>query len=390
MSMFDYMINICEAFTTAYIAVNYATIKENISKKLAFLLIAVVSFGFVTFFNLVMGYESYYLIVVSIAQFICLYIVSENTLIENLIEILLLSLILSFANATFILIVLIFTNYEIYMLYQPPIFNIFCIFARIFHFMWGIILVKFQKKIGYMITEYNKIFLVLLFAINFGTISVENIMMGDNGINSIYAFYAEICFILEIIIILYFMYAARKKYLIDLEKDKLFHIQNTVEDQIKQFKQDQDRISSLRHDMKNKFLILDAMLNQNKIEEVKAEIVHDLEYIESLKAPVLSGNPSIDLLINSKILKCKDQNIPFNIQIEKSAVADIDDVSYGILLGNALDNAIEHNRRENPFVELSIMKVQNQVKIEIVNSIEQFQIQSYETVKEKNQNMGLE
>ena len=49
MTTFDYLINVWEAMTTAYIAVNYATIKENVSKFSAFLLIAIVSFSATTF-----------------------------------------------------------------------------------------------------------------------------------------------------------------------------------------------------------------------------------------------------------------------------------------------------------------------------------------------------
>lgn len=388
MAIFDYMINILEAMTTAYIAVNYARLKKDVNKTYAFLLMSFVSFGITTFFNLVVGYESFYLFVGTGVRFLLLNIISENTFFENCIEILLLSLIVAVANATFALPVLIFTNYDIHSLYNPPIISVFCVFARIFHFMWGYILVKFQKKVGYMITEYNRIFLVLLLIIDFGTICVENVMVGNNGINSNYAFMAEICFILEIIIILYFIYVTRRKYLMDLEKDKLLTIHSSVADQIEQFKQDQERISILRHDMKNKLHVLDAYLEQGQIEKVKEEIQDDLEYIESLKAPVFSGNSGLDLLINSKLIKCKNRNILFSIQIDKSAVADIDNISYGILLGNALDNAIEHNRKDNPFIEFSIMKNQNQVKIEIVNPIDAASIESLETTKEEKLSHG--
>lgn len=388
MTGFDYLINILEAMTTAYIAINYARLRKNIHKGKAFLLMTIISFTTTTFFNLILGYESFYFIVISISQLICLFIISENTLIENIIEILLLSLILSFSVISFIFPMLIFTEYEIYMLYEPPLFTIFCICGRIFHFVWGYLLIKFQKRIGYMITNYNRIFLILLLIIYFGTISVENIMMGNNGLNSIFAFIAEVCFILEIIVILYFMYVTRKKYILDLEKDKLLTIHSTIEEQINQFKQDQERITLLRHDMKNKLLVLDAYLEQNNIEMVKSKIQEDLNYVDSLKAPVFSGNPNLDLLINSKMIKCKNQNILLSIQIDQTAIADIDDISYGILIGNALDNAIEHNRKENPFIELSIMKNQNQVKIEITNPTNQEKLESLETTKTDKSSHG--
>lgn len=233
-----------------------------------------------------------------------------------------------------------------------------------------------------MITEYNKVFFVLLLIIYFGTISAENIMINCEGIFSNYAFIAEICFVLEIIVILYFIYITRKKYLMDLEKDKLLMIHSTVADQINQFKQDQERMSILRHDMKNKLFILDAYLNHNQINKAKDEIRNNLNYIDSLKTPVFSGNDNLDLLINSKLIKCKNMNILLSIQIDKSAVAEIDDISYGILLGNALDNAIDHNRKENPFIELSITKTQSQVKIEIVNPTNDARVESLETSKE--------
>lgn len=388
MAIFDYVINILEATTYSYIIVNYITLKKNINKFSFFIFFSILNFIITTYFNLTIGYEGYYLSFKTIILFISLCMIVKKSLLENCIEVLLLSLVISLAISTYIIFVLAATNLEIYMIYQPPLYYISCVACRVFHFMWGYILVKFQKKLGHMITEYNWIFLILLVIIYFGTISVENIMMGNNGINSNYAFMAEICFILEIIIILYFIYVTRRKYLMDLEKDKLLTIHSSVADQIEQFKQDQERISMLRHDMKNKLHVLDAYLEQGQIEKVKEEIQNDLEYIESLKAPVFSGNSGLDLLINSKLIKCKNKNILFSIQIDKSAVADIDDISYGILLGNALDNAIEHNRKENPFIEFSIMKSQNQVKIEIINPIDVASIESLETTKEEKLSHG--
>lgn len=388
MTAFDIFINIWEALTTACIAVNYARLKKKWNKYAAILFMTILCFSSVTILNVIVGYEGFFILITTSIQFLCLMFISDNSFIENLIETLLLTIIVSFAITSFYVLIFIITGQPTNEILANNIISL-CIFTRIFHCLWGYALIRFHNHIGSMITNYNGFFLILLFIIYIGTVCVENIMRTTSGINYLYSLLGEICFLSAIIILLYFMYRTRKNYLLDLEKEKIYHIQSSTDDQIAQFKLDTERMSALRHDMINQMMVLEALIDKNDLEQAKEQIHKNYDYIHSLKSPIFTGNSSIDAIINAKVLKAGKNGIRLNTQIDKSAIAEINDISYGILLGNALDNAIEHNSKTNPYIEMSITAIKDQVIICITNPTDHKNNSSLETTKANKEIHGF-
>ncbi len=104
--------------------------------------------------------------------------------------------------------------------------------------------------------------------------------------------------------------------------------------------QSQQRIRSIRHDLKNHMLLLKAYLMEEKCNEA-------LSYIDRLESGLdvsneyaKSGNMAIDSIINYMLERTGDFCCP-NVEIEVPDHVFISDFDLNIVLGNLLDNAIE-------------------------------------------------
>ena len=105
--------------------------------------------------------------------------------------------------------------------------------------------------------------------------------------------------------------------------------------------QENYKVRELRHDMKNTLVILYQLTKQDKKEECLQYISEMIQVNE--KKYVSSGNIGIDAIINDKIAANKEICFITSVHI-KGDLLDPKDIA--ILLGNALDNAIEAVKNE--------------------------------------------
>lgn len=96
-----------------------------------------------------------------------------------------------------------------------------------------------------------------------------------------------------------------------------------------------------KHNLVNKLVVLKSKAENSRAEEVVAEldqIIHDCHHQESICD---SGNSTIDAIINFKYSVAKDFGIEFRLKIFVPEEFPIEQQDIGVVLGNALDNAIE-------------------------------------------------
>ena len=100
-------------------------------------------------------------------------------------------------------------------------------------------------------------------------------------------------------------------------------------------------VRSIRHDLKQHFQVALTMLHSGKINEA-------VDYMEKYNDTVLDGisnkvfcdNDVVNYIINSKSKICSDRHIKIYIYIANE-IPEFSDLDLCVLLGNALDNAIE-------------------------------------------------
>lgn len=85
---------------------------------------------------------------------------------------------------------------------------------------------------------------------------------------------------------------------------------------------------------------------------------------------IITGNENLDYILNQKLMECKNRGIDLKFILEKVDINFIKDSDLFIMLGNLLDNAIEHTSDKNIPIVLSITKKLNMIFIICTNATE--------------------
>lgn len=96
-----------------------------------------------------------------------------------------------------------------------------------------------------------------------------------------------------------------------------------------------------KHNLVNQLIVLKNEVENGKKEEVIRnlnQIINDCHHTESISN---SGNSTIDAIINFKYAVAKEYGVDFRLKIFVPEELPIDQQDIGVVLGNALDNAIE-------------------------------------------------
>lgn len=129
-------------------------------------------------------------------------------------------------------------------------------------------------------------------------------------------------------------------------------------------------VRSIRHDLKQHFQVALTMLHSGKINEA-------VDYMEKYNDTVLDGisnkvfcdNDVVNYIINSKSKICSNRHIKIYIYIANE-IPEFSDLDLCVLLGNALDNAIEGVSGDgNNEIYLELRNVDNFFMISVKNTI---------------------
>lgn len=139
-----------------------------------------------------------------------------------------------------------------------------------------------------------------------------------------------------------------------LEKEKAIYEQQIImmSTNTEEQKKIMESFHREKHDLKNKLIVIKHELENGDNEEVLMNIDEIIQNCGIGEAICNSGNKVIDALINVKYAIAKEMGIEFVLKIFIPEDLPINQCDMGIILGNALDNAIEatekcrHNKKE--------------------------------------------
>ncbi len=112
--------------------------------------------------------------------------------------------------------------------------------------------------------------------------------------------------------------------------------------QFEEINKSNNTIRSIQHDMNNHFLALQALAEKDKSRDIYQYISSLREELGKTKS-IDSGNPTIDSILNAKINSANKSGKKMSVSLQVPNKLPIDDVDVTILLGNLLDNAIDHS-----------------------------------------------
>lgn len=126
-----------------------------------------------------------------------------------------------------------------------------------------------------------------------------------------------------------------------LDKGKLAATAQIIKEQEKQYvniQQHYNEIAKFRHDQKN---INIGILNELMEGNTTKAIEHLQECITFLSAPAIRSAGIIHSVVDIKTDEAKEKNIRLSFEYQNLQKIEISDIDIAVLLGNALDNAIE-------------------------------------------------
>jgi len=125
----------------------------------------------------------------------------------------------------------------------------------------------------------------------------------------------------------------------------------------------------LKHDMKHICLLIVELAKTENCDQI-IQLVEDYGVkINDVSDPIITGNSYLDYIINLKSIEAKQKNLDITFIVEQTDLSFISDSDLFILIGNLLDNAIEHSSGENKRISFSVLHRKNIIFISCTNSV---------------------
>lgn len=179
----------------------------------------------------------------------------------------------------------------------------------------------------------------------------------------------------------------------EYEKKSLLQENRYYEKQLKLIENSLESGRTLRHEIRNRLLLLETYIDGKEWEMAKKHIHTIGEFSKSKDIFASSGNVALDSILNYKLGEAKEKgiNIKLNMQVEKNL--KVEDLDWASILGNLMDNAIEAAREmENSFICVQIKQDRGTILMKIENSFDgntQKNGMSFGTTKEDKENHGF-
>ena len=160
------------------------------------------------------------------------------------------------------------------------------------------------------------------------------------------------------------MDALSQSYESEILKQKV----NMYSNQLNLIIANEDKLSTLRHDMKHHLNELKLLAIKEDNKEIQHYIDSMVEFVENPNEIVCSGNTEIDSLLNYMLKRAKEELkvVDVKVQLPKDISFSFD---INVILGNLLENALEAaSLTEDKILKCKIQLRKNILKIRLENS----------------------
>lgn len=130
---------------------------------------------------------------------------------------------------------------------------------------------------------------------------------------------------------------AKAEYELKLLKDN-------IDEQTKHYTELQsshEEIRQIRHNIKSMCIGTVAELKVGKTDNAIEQLQSNIDIIEKSSKTIDTGHPSIDSIIENKLIKCDELNITANLSYQYRELITVNEIEIAVIVGNILDNAIE-------------------------------------------------
>jgi Ca2+/Na+ antiporter len=147
--------------------------------------------------------------------------------------------------------------------------------------------------------------------------------------------------------------------------------------QLQLLKDSQDKINSLKHDLKNEHIVLLGMLKDGEHLQAQDYLKNYLKQIEDTDK-FYTNNAILNFLLNEKNKEAKEKNVLLHADVLYPNKTKLDNEIMAVVIGNLLDNAISAVSRYEGKKDLylTIKSFNQNIKIELANSFDLTELES--------------
>ncbi len=257
--------------------------------------------------------------------------------------------------------------------------------SNIFYYIEGVLFSKAILLILVKIVQYRKLstfskisrtLFIPIFALPVSTILIIFVISkyAYSLVDTISVAWVAVSVVLLVSSNILVFYLFEKQLRQDEETKKSTLIQQQLRYQTQYFKELSDKYklsNKTIHDTKNQLYAISAAIIESDFEIAKSKIDELCKNAAAGENAIRTGNDALDALINTKYNDNKELNIKFIHNIIFNAKTKIDNIDLCIIIGNALDNAIEACSKIDINIEkeifLKIRQVNDNLAIEMTN-----------------------
>ena len=171
-------------------------------------------------------------------------------------------------------------------------------------------------------------------------------------------------------------------YVIDKMRDYFIAEQNLnmakqmIDNQKKIYRElydSQNEVRQIKHDLKNITIGILHQIETGKIDEAIVDLKKNCEILILDESKFISGNSIIDSLIQIKKVSANKKGIIFNVETELTSNININAIDFSVMLGNAIDNAIEATEKtklHNKIIDISVITKNSNLLMIIKNPVD--------------------
>lgn len=387
MSIIEIIQNIIESFIYAFFTGQYIDVEKRKRKKYWILFTSLICI-FITTLNLLMVYESFYAVFYSLA--FCLFMIKFKNpinpvpIVNIVIYVLIWNIITSISSELAIVLVAWHSRLMPADLLSSDIMvNLYYIAKPI----CAILLYSINtltRKYKYYQSDYSTFF-IIIFLLLFVTITINETHIFMLAANMFELIFINTVLFAVVLSSYYIFYRSSYEEFIKREKNELNQQLKSVKLNLQTYEADEKKLKSMKHDLKNQFIILQEYLNLGEVEKCRKIIENSLQEIDKTSYTIFSGYTAIDAIISTKLSFAR------SIGIKTSAVLALSDISQSIeydiaiIIGNLLDNAIENIKETEKIISLEVRQEEKRINILLKNTTDKKELSAASTKRDRDE-----
>jgi hypothetical protein len=340
--MFELGINLIEALIMVSFITHFLGAKFKGRKKfIGFGAVLAISFIYQTVINMLTTFEGAGVLALAAIYFVYALLCLNGTYLLKLFAAVINIIILVVASSATLLLFSLVLNRNIGSLIT--VFDIYrviaLITAKLLHFYVTRAILAHKQNGGASVKEY--VLLIFVPIISVVSLSFLMVLAFERANANIHVLGATVGVVLTNIITYALFNIIQQKNQMEMEHRLTGQQYNNEIQNLRNMQVFYEETKALRHDLKEHFTALSALVQSGKGKEAADYIDKVLNASEPMRlGSVETENDIFNAVVNAKIAICSGLGIHAEVKVMKNSLASVADDDIGILFGNLLENAI--------------------------------------------------